>query len=165
MAAILNAYYTEPGGGIALQQQHEAIRRAIRAGDEQKAARPCAGISTTSPRLAQLAGPPGGAAGLHRPQQHPGIGPRHISDRVKRPSAPCGKAVWRWCWSRPASPAMRPFLQQLGLMTPMIACDGALLWNVQAGAGSARVSLPPDLAAEIVAAVETWGCGQRGERR
>ena len=36
--------------------------------------------------------------------------------------------------SRPPR-AMRPFHQQLGLMTPMIACDGALLWNVQAGAG------------------------------
>ena len=37
MAAIFAAYYKEPGGAIALQQQHDAIRRAIRSGDEQKA--------------------------------------------------------------------------------------------------------------------------------
>jgi hypothetical protein len=52
---------------------------------------------------------------------------------------------------------MRPFYQQLGLMTPMIACDGALLWNVQAGAGSSRISLPPGLAAEIVVAGRDLG--------
>jgi hypothetical protein len=52
---------------------------------------------------------------------------------------------------------MRPFYQQLGLMTPMISCDGALLWNPQAGAGSSRVSLPSRLAAEIVTAGRDLG--------
>jgi hypothetical protein len=52
---------------------------------------------------------------------------------------------------------MRPFFQQLGLAAPMIACDGALVWNVQAGAGSMRVSLPSALAAEIVAAARSAG--------
>jgi hypothetical protein len=46
---------------------------------------------------------------------------------------------------------MRPYYQQLGLMTPLIACNGALLWNVQADAASSRLSLPGALAAEIVA--------------
>jgi hydroxymethylpyrimidine pyrophosphatase-like HAD family hydrolase len=52
---------------------------------------------------------------------------------------------------------MRPFYQQLGLTAPMISCDGALLWNVQTGAGMRRVSLPAPLAAEIVAAARDLG--------
>jgi hydroxymethylpyrimidine pyrophosphatase-like HAD family hydrolase len=52
---------------------------------------------------------------------------------------------------------MRPFYQQLGLMSPIIACDGALLWNVQARAGSMRVSLGPQLAGEIVEAARALG--------
>jgi Cof subfamily protein (haloacid dehalogenase superfamily) len=80
-------------------------------------------------------------------------GPRHISERVKRTVATVreGGVEVVLVSSRPPR-AMRPFYQQLGLMTPMIACDGALLWNVQAGAGISRVSLPSALAAEIVSA-------------
>jgi hypothetical protein len=85
-------------------------------------------------------------------------GPRHISERVKRTIGNVreGGVEVVLVSSRPPR-AMRPFFQQLGLKTPMIACDGALLWNVQAGAGSSRVSLPAALAAEIVAAGRDLG--------
>jgi Cof subfamily protein (haloacid dehalogenase superfamily) len=46
---------------------------------------------------------------------------------------------------------MRPFHQRLGLSAPIVACSGALLWNVQAAAGLAHVSVEPGLATQIVA--------------
>jgi GntR family transcriptional repressor for pyruvate dehydrogenase complex len=160
MAAILNAYYAEPGGGIALQQQHEAIRRAIRAGDEQKARQAMRQhIDYVARGLAQLAGT-GRVVRLVFIDLNSTLvsGPRHISDRVKRTIGTVreGGVEIVLMSSRPPR-AMRPFYQQLGLMTPMIACDGALLWNVQAGAGSSRISLPPGLAAEIVVAGRDLG--------
>lgn len=160
MAAILSAYYSEPGGGIALQQQHEAIRRAIRAGDEQKArAAMRQHLDYVARGLAQLAGT-GRMMRLVFVDLGGTLvsGPRYISDRVKRTISMVreGGVEVVLVSSRPPR-AMRPFYQQLGLMTPMIACDGALLWNVQAGAGIQRVSLPSALAAEIVAAARELG--------
>ncbi len=135
MAAILSAYYAEPGGGIALQQQHEAIRRAIRAGDEQKARQAMRQhLDYVARGLAQLVGT-GRVVRLVFVDLNSTLvsGPRHVSDRVKRTIANVreGGVEVVLVSSRPPR-AMRPFLQQLGLMTPMIACDGALLWNVQA---------------------------------
>ena len=160
MEAILSAYYAEPGGGIALHQQHEAVRRAIRAGDEQKARGAMRRhLDYVARGLAQL-------AGMGRMMRLVFIdlngtlvsGPRHISERVKRTIGNVreGGVEVVLVSSRPPR-AMRPFFQQLGLKTPMIACDGALLWNVQAGAGSSRVSLPAALAAEIVTAGRDLG--------
>jgi len=160
MAAILAAYYSEPGGGVALQQQHEAIRRAIRAGDEQKARSAMRQhLDYVARGLAQLAGT-GRMMRLVFVDMGGTLvsGPRHISERVKKTIATVreGGVEVVLVSSRPPR-AMRPFYQQLGLMTPMIACDGALLWNVQAGAGMQRVSLPAALAAEIVAAARELG--------
>ncbi len=160
MEAILSAYYAEPGGGVALHQQHEAIRRAIRAGDEQKARQAMRHhLDYVARGLAQLAGT-GRMMRLVFIDLHGTLvsGPRHISERVKRTIANVreGGVEVVLVSSRPPR-AMRPFHQQLGLMTPMIACDGALLWNVQAGAGSSRVSLSAALASEIVAAGRDLG--------
>ena len=160
MAAILVAYYSEPGGGVALHQQHEAIRRAIRAGDEQKARQAMRQhLDYVARGLAQLAGT-GRVMRLVFIDLDGTLvsGPRHISERVKRTIAMVreGGVEVVLVSSRPPR-AMRPFHQQLGLMTPMIAYDGASLWNVQAGAGSGRVSLPATLAAEIVAAGRDLG--------
>jgi len=52
---------------------------------------------------------------------------------------------------------MRPFHQQLGLMTPLIACNGALLWDPLAGAGLEHLPLDASLAAEIVQAGRALG--------
>ncbi len=160
MAAILSAYYSEPGGGIALQQQHEAIRRAIRAGDEQKArAAMRRHLDYVARGLAQLAGT-GRMMRLVFVDLGGTLvsGPRHISERVRKTVGMVheGGVEVVLVSSRPPR-AMRPFHQQLGLMTPMIACDGALLWNVQAGAGMQRISLPSALAAEIVVAARDLG--------
>jgi len=154
MAAILNAYYEEPGGAVALHQQHEAVRQAIRAGDEERARRAMRHhLNYVSRGLAQLVG----AGRLMRLvfidlEGTLLSGPRHISERSRRTIATVREAgvdvvlVSSWPPRR-----MRPFHQELGLLTPLIACNGALLWNVQAAAGLAHASLDPRLAAEIVA--------------
>jgi Cof subfamily protein (haloacid dehalogenase superfamily) len=83
-------------------------------------------------------------------------GPRHISERAKRTIANVREAGVEIVLvsSRPPR-EMRPLHQELGLMAPVIACDGALLWNVQAGAGLVHAAVEPVLATEIV----TFGRG------
>ncbi len=121
MEAILNAYYAEPGGGIALHQQHEAIRGAIRAGDEQKARQAMRQhLDYVARGLAQLAGT-GRMMRLVFIDLNGTLasGPRHISERVKRTIGNVreGGVEVVLVSSRPPR-AMRPFYQQLGLMTP-----------------------------------------------
>lgn len=153
MAAILEAYYAEPGGGVTLQQQHDAIRRAIRAGDEQKARLAMRQhLEYVARGLAQLVGT-GRLIRLVFIDLDGTLisGPRHISERAKRTIANVREGgVEVVLVSSRAPRAMRPFHQQLNLMTPLIACNGALLWSVQAAAGLHRISVPQALAAEIV---------------
>jgi GntR family transcriptional repressor for pyruvate dehydrogenase complex len=154
MAAIFDAYYKEPGGAITLQQQHEAIRRAIRSGDEQKARQAMRQhLEHVARGLAQLVG-----TGRVMRLVFIGLdgallaGPRLISERAKRTIAKVREAGVEVVLvsSRPPR-EIRPYHQELGLLTPFIACGGALLWNAQAAAGLAHESVPPELAAEIVA--------------
>jgi Cof subfamily protein (haloacid dehalogenase superfamily) len=154
MAAIFSAYYKEPGGEIALQQQHDAIRRAIRSGDEQKARQAMRHhLDHVIRGLAQLVGT-GRVMRLVFIDLDGTLlsGPRLISERAKRTIANVREAGVEVVLvsSRPPR-EMRAFHQLLGLMTPLIACDGALLWNVQARAGLAHAPVQPELAAEIVA--------------
>jgi GntR family transcriptional repressor for pyruvate dehydrogenase complex len=160
MAAIFAAYYKEPGGAIALQQQHDAIRRAIRAGDEQKARQAMRHhLDYVARGLAQLVG-----TGRVVRLAFIGLdgtllsGPRHISQRAKRTIANVREAGVEVVLvsSRPPR-QIRPFHQELGLMEPVIACDGALLWNMQAAAGLVHAALDPTLAAEIVATGRSLG--------
>lgn len=153
MAAILNAYYKEPGGAIALQQQHDAIRKAIRAGDEEKARQAMRHhLSYVARGLAQLVGT-GRVMRLVFIDLDGTLlsGPRHISERAKRAvnNVREGGVEIVLVSSRPPR-EIRPFHQELGLLTPFISCNGALLWNTQAAAGLVHVPVPPDLAAEIV---------------
>ncbi len=154
MAAILNVYYSEPGGGVTLQEQHDAIRRAIRAGDEQKARQAMRQhLEYVARGLAQLVGT-GRLIRLVFIDLDGTLisGPRHVSDRAKQTISEVREAGVEIVLASSRAPrAMRPFHQLLGLMTPLIACNGALLWNVQAAAGLHRFSVTPALAAEIVA--------------
>jgi GntR family transcriptional repressor for pyruvate dehydrogenase complex len=154
MTAIFSAYYKEPGGAVALQQQHDAIRRAIRAGDEQKARQAMRQhLNHVIRGLAQLVGT-GRLMRLVFIDLDDSLlsGPRHISDRAKRAIANAREAGVEVVLvsSRPPR-GMRQAHQELGLQTPLIACDGALLWSVQAGAGVTHTPVEPELAAEIVA--------------
>lgn len=153
MAAVLAAFYAEPGGTAAIQQQHDAIRRAIRAGNEQKARDAMRQhLDYVARGLAQMVGT-GRVIRLIFINLDGTLlsGPRHISDRTKHTIATVREAGVDIVLvsSRPPR-AIRPFHQQLGLRTPVISCNGALLWNLQAGAGMAHVSLDPAVAREIV---------------
>jgi GntR family transcriptional repressor for pyruvate dehydrogenase complex len=154
MAAIFEAYYKEPGGAVALQRQHEAIRQAIRSGDEEQARLAMRRhLDYVARGLAQLVGA-GRVVRLVFIELDGTLlsGPRLISERVKRTVATVREAGVEVVLvsSRPPRD-IRPFHQQLRLMTPVIACGGALLWNEQARAGLAHTSVPPDLAADVVA--------------
>ncbi len=155
MAAIFAAYYKEPGGAIALQQQHDAIRRAIRSGDERKARLAMRQhLGHVVRGLAQLVGT-GKVMRLVFIDLDGTLlaGPRHISERSKRTIGNVREAGVEVVLvsSRPPR-QMRAFHQELGLLTPVIACDGALLWNFQAAAGLVHASVDPRLAVEIVTA-------------
>ena len=154
MAAILSVFYNEPGGASTLQQQHDAIRRAIRSGNEQQARQAMRQhLDYVSRGLAQLVGT-GRVMRLIFIDLDGTLlsGPRHMSERVRRAvtSVREGGVEVVLVSSRPPR-VMRPFHQRLGLSAPLIACNGALLWNVQTAAGLAHVPVEPELAAEIVA--------------
>lgn len=154
MAAILSAYYAELGGAAALQQQHDSIRRAIRSGNEQKARQAMRfHLDYVARGLAQLVGS-GRVIRLVFINLDGTLlsGPRSMSERTKRTIATVREAgVETVLVSSQPPRVIRPFHRQLGLRTPVIACNGALLWNLLAGAGLAHIPVDPDLAAEIVA--------------
>ncbi|MBN1319289.1 MAG: Cof-type HAD-IIB family hydrolase [Thermoleophilia bacterium] len=154
MAAIFEAYYKEPGGAVSLHQQHDAIRRAIRSGDEERARQSMRRhLDHVARGLAQLVG----AARVIRLVfvTLDGTllsGPRHISERVQRTVATVREAGVEVVLVSARPPRdIRPFHQQLRLMTPVIACGGALLWNEKARAGLAHAPVPMELAVEVVA--------------
>jgi GntR family transcriptional regulator, transcriptional repressor for pyruvate dehydrogenase complex len=153
MAAIFNAYYKEPGGAYALQQQHDAIRQAIRSGDEHKARQAMRHhLDYVIRGLAQMVGT-GRVMRLVFIDLDGTLlsGPRHITERAKRTLANVREAGVEVVLASSRPPrAMRQFHQELGLLTPLIACHGALLWNVQAAAGLVHTSVPPDLALDAV---------------
>jgi GntR family transcriptional repressor for pyruvate dehydrogenase complex len=153
MAAIFDAYYKEPGGAIALQQQHDSIRRAIRAGDEAKARSAMRyHLDYVARGLAQLVGA-GRVVRLVFIDVDGTLlsGPRHISERARSTIADVREAGVEVVLVSLRPPRdIRPFHQQLRLMTPVIACNGALLWNEQARAGLVHAPVPPDLAVQVV---------------
>jgi len=153
MAAILDAFYKEPGGAVALHQQHDAIRQAIRSGDETKARQAMRHhLDYVARGLARLVGA-GRVIRLVFLDLDDTLlsGPRFISERTKRTLASIreGGVEVVLVSSRPPRD-IRPFHQQLQLHTPMIACGGALLWNEQARAGLSHTPVEPDLATEII---------------
>lgn len=160
MAAILSVFYQEPGGAVAVHQQHDAIRQAIRAGNEQKARQAMRHhLDYVARGLAQLVGA-GRVIRLIFMNVDGTLlsGPRHISERAKRTITTVREAGVEVVLvsSRPPR-AIRPFHQQLGLMTPVIACGGAVLWDVLANAGLTHVPVEPLLAQEIVALARDLG--------
>lgn len=160
MAAILAVFYAEPGGATAIQQQHDAIRRAIRSGNEMKARQAMRyHLDYVARGLAQLVGA-GRVIHLIFVNLDGTLlsGPRRMSERAKRTITNVREAgVEVVLVSSRAPRAIRPFHQQLGLQTPVIADNGALLWNVQTGSGITHIPLDAVLAAEIVEAGRKLG--------
>ena len=153
MAAILEVFYSEPGGASALQRQHDAIRLAIRSGNEQRAREAMrAHLDYVARGLAQLVAT-GRVVRLAIIDLDGTLlaGPRYISERTKRTIAHVREAGVEVVLTSSRAPrAVRPFHQQLGLSAPVIACNGALLWDILAGAGVRRFPVDPQLAADVV---------------
>ena len=154
MAAILDAFYKEPGGAVAIHQQHDAVRQAIRSGDEAKARKAMRHhLDYVARGLARLVGA-GRVIRLVFLDVNDTLlsGPRLISERTKRTLSDTreGGVEVVLVSSRPPR-EIRAFHQQLHLHTPMITCGGALLWNEQARAGLSHTPVEPDLAMEIIA--------------
>ncbi len=153
MAAIFDVFYKEPGGAVALHQQHDAIRQAIRSGDEAKARQAMRHhLDYVARGLAQLVGT-GRVIRLVFLDLNGTLlsGPRLISERTKSTLANIreGGVEVVLVSSRPPR-EIRHFHQQLQLHTPMIACGGALLWNEQARAGLSHTPVEPELASDII---------------
>lgn len=154
MPLILEVLYTQPGGSGAVQRQHDVVLDAIRRGDEagaRRAMRQHLDYVTTG--LAQLAGsfPPirmviadlGGTLLA---------GARHISERTRQVVVTVREAGTDVILASARPPRlMRPYHEELQLNTPVIACNGALLWNMMTNVPLARIPLSPTLAREAVA--------------
>lgn len=166
MAAILSAYYAEPGGATALQQQHDAIRKAIRSGNEEKARQAMRQhLDYVARGLAQLVGA-GRVIRLIFINLDGTLlsGPRRLTERARRTITTVKEAgVEIVLYSSRPPRVIRPFHQQLGLQTPVIACNGALLWNMQTQAGLVHVPLDPSLAREIIELGRTLGAAMNIE--
>lgn len=160
MPMILDVLYTQPGGAGAVQRQHEVVLEAIRRGDEagaRRAMRQHLDYVTTG--LAQLAGsfPPvrlvianlGGTLLA---------GPQHLSERTRQVVATVREAGTEVVLASSRPPRlMRRYHEELQLTTPVIACNGALLWDMMANVPLARTPLTPTLARESVAIARDFG--------
>lgn len=160
MPRILEVLYTQPGGAGAVQRQHEVVLEAIRRGDEagaRRAMRQHLDYVTTG--LAQLAGsiPPMRmvVADLDGTLL---AGPRHLSERTRLMVATVREAGAEVVLASARAPRLiRPYYEELQLSAPVIACNGALLWDMRANVPLSRAPLNAALAREAVAVAREAG--------
>ena len=154
MPAILDVLYGESGGLAAVRRQHEAVVEAIRQGDEEGAREAMRHhLDYVTRGLSHLAG------------SNPLIrlvvldldgtllaGPRYISERTKQVVTTVKETGVEVVLASARPPrSMRRYHLELGLTTPVIACNGALLWDMVAGIPLRRLPLEPELARELTA--------------
>lgn len=153
MPAILHVIYTQPGGAGAVQRQHDAVLAAIRRGDEDGARKAMREhLSYVTRGLMQLAGS-GSSIRLVIMDLDGTLlaGPRHISDRTKEAVAMVREAGAEFVLASARPPrSTRRYYEELELTTPIIACNGALLWDLMANVPLSRVSIRAELAEEMV---------------
>ena len=79
-------------------------------------------------------------------------GPRYISERTKQVVTTVKETGVEVVLASARPPrSMRRYHLELGLTTPVIACNGALLWDMVAGIPLRRLPLEPELARELTA--------------
>lgn len=152
MPAILDVLYSEAGGLAAVRRQHEAVVEAIRQGDEEGAreamrhhldyvTRGLSHLAGSNPLIRLVIVDVGGTLLA---------GPSHISDRTKQVVTTVKETGVDLVLASARPPrSMRRYHQELGLSTPVIACNGALLWDMAAGVPLRRLPLEPELAREL----------------
>ncbi|NLE73874.1 MAG: Cof-type HAD-IIB family hydrolase [Actinobacteria bacterium] len=160
MPRILDVLYTQPGGAGAVQRQHDVVLEAIRRGDESSARRAMRQhLDYVTIGLAQLAGsiPPIRLviADLDGTLL---AGPRHLSRRTRNVVATVREAGAEVVLASARAPRlMRLYHEELQLSAPVIACNGALLWDMLANVPMSRIPLSPTLAREAVAVAREAG--------
>ncbi len=153
MPAILHVIYTQPGGAGAVQRQHDMVLGAIRRGDEEAARKAMRDhLSYVTRGLMQLAGS-GPSIRLVIMDLDGTLlaGPRHISDHTKEAITLVREAGAELVIASARPPrSVRRYHEELELITPIIACNGALLWDLVANVPLSRVPLRHELVEEMV---------------
>lgn len=153
MPALLGDLYAQPAAAETLRRQHEALADAIEQGDEQAARMAMRRhLAYATQGLAQLAG---SGEVIHMAVLDLDgtllAGPRELSRRnieVVRRVRDTGVEVVLASARLPRN--MAPYHEELGLSSPVIACNGALLWDLADGVPLARMPLDLGLAQEVV---------------
>jgi Cof subfamily protein (haloacid dehalogenase superfamily) len=152
LQVVLAAIYGEPTGPSTIRKQHTEIYEAIKKGDEETARRSMdAHLAHVIHLLTHLLG--------EQPRIRMVVsdmdgtllsGPRHISERTRRALAEVRDAGVHVILASARPPrSMRRYHEALGLTTPVIACNGALLWDLHAGIPVASIAMESELAWEI----------------
>ncbi len=152
LQAVLAAIYGEPAGPSTIRKQHAEIYEAIKKGDEETARRSMdAHLAHVTHLLTRLLG--------ERPRIRMVVsdldgtllsGPRHISERTRRALAEVRDMGVHVILASARPPrSIRRYHEALALSAPVIASNGALLWDLHAGIPVARIAMEPDLAWEI----------------
>lgn len=160
MPRILEVLYTQPGGAGAVQRQHDVVMEAIRRGDEagaRRAMRQHLDYVTTG--LAQLAGSISPIRLIVADLDGTLLaGPRHLSERTRNMVATVREAGTEVVIASARAPRLiRPYHEELQLSGPVIACNGALLWDMHANVPMSRAPLNAALAREAVAVAREAG--------
>jgi len=152
LQVVLAAIYGEPTGPSTIRRQHTAVYEAIKRGDEEKARRSMdAHLAHVTHLLTRLLG--------EQPRIRMVVsdldgtllsGPRHISERTRRALAEVRDMGVHVVLASARPPrSIRRYHEALALTAPVIASNGALLWDLHAGIPVARIAMEPDLAWEI----------------
>jgi len=152
LQVVLAAIYAEPTGPSTIRKQHTAVYEAIKRGDEETARRSMdAHLAHVTHLLTRLLG--------EQPRIRMVVsdldgtllsGPRHISERTRRALAEVRDAGVHVILASARPPrSMRRYHEALALTAPVIACNGALLWDLHAGIPVARIAMESELAWEI----------------
>ncbi len=152
--AVFSAIYSEPAGSATLRGQHAAVYEAIRRGDEAGArGAMLAHVDYSARILAQLMGVRSAIRVVVADLDGTLLsGPRHMSDRTRSAIAEVRDAGIRVVLASARPPrSMRRYHEMLGLSTPVIASNGALLWDLHAGIPLARLPVERGLATELTA--------------
>ena len=160
MSPLLSDLYAQPGTTHTLHGQHRAVVEAIERGDEAAARQAMRRhLTFVGQALAQLAGS-GTVVRLAVIDLDGTLlsGPNEVSARSREVVARVREAGVEVALASARLPRyMAPHHDALGLFTPVIACNGALLWDLVDGVPIARAALDLGLAAELVAATRRLG--------
>lgn len=160
MPVLLGDLYARPGTTQTLHGQHRGIVRAIERGDEEAAREAMRQhLSFVGQALAQLAGS-GRVIRLVVIDLDGTLlsGPNEMSERTRTVVARVRDTGVEVALASARLPRyIAPHHRALKLSLPVVACNGALLWDLADGVPIARAALDLGIAAEVVALARRTG--------